>query len=126
MNTKSIIVANLFLMSFMLFGCYKDKSDKLYPTIGVCDTTTVSYASTIAPILSKNCLDAGCHTAANPNGAIQLNDYANTILTVPNNKLINALRWTAGGSRNMPASGKINDCDINKVQAWINRGAKNN
>ncbi len=116
----------LSVLFLLLNGCYKDKADKLYPSVAGCDTTAISYASDIVPILSKNCLDAGCHTAANPSGAIQLNDYANTVLTVPNNRLINALKWTAGGSKNMPASGKINDCDINKVQAWINRGAKNN
>ena len=61
---KLIMVAGIIL----LFGsCYNDKYEELYPTTKTvtCDTTTVSYARDVAPIITAKCnIAGGCHDAA--------------------------------------------------------------
>lgn len=109
-------------------GCYYDKADKLYPNV-TCDTTEVLFSRDILPILKVNCTDLACHTSGNPNGSITLQDYSGVQNSLTNNKLMNALNqiYAPGSSKNMPPSApKINDCDLSKIQVWINRGAKDN
>jgi len=113
----------LILISFQ--SCYKDKAQKLYPTVAACDTANITYTNSVKSILDANCVNAGCHNNNNPSGGYLLDNYNNTLLAIPNNKLINALKYVSGGSKNMPPSGKISECEINKIQAWINQGSKN-
>ncbi len=86
----------------------------------------MNFTTNIKPIMTNNCLNQGCHTTANPNGAVILDTYKGTQATVTGGKLINALKYVTGGSKNMPPAGKISDCDISKVEAWIKRGAPEN
>jgi len=124
-----IIVVGLFA------GCYYDKSDVINPNAAFvgCDTTAVSYNSTIAPIISSSCAQAsGCH-GANPEsvgGKLPLNTYDLLSTYVKANKdiFMRDINWTSSNSaNNMPSgAGKLSDCSINKIAAWINQGAKNN
>ncbi len=50
----------------ILAGCYNDKADQLYPepTTGggnSCDTTTMSFAADIKPLMDQYCATASCH-----------------------------------------------------------------
>ena len=109
-----------------LNACYYDKADKLYPNANACDTSNTTFTKSVQPILKANCTDAGCHTVANANAGIELETYSGTILTVPQDKLINAVKYLAGGSKNMPPTQKMTDCNINKIEAWIRRGSPEN
>jgi len=113
----------IVLLSFQ--SCYKDKAQKLYPTVIACDTTNITYTNSVKSILDANCVNAGCHNSSNPSAGYLLDNYNNAILSIPSNKLINAVKYSSGGSKNMPPAGKISDCEINKIQAWINQGSKN-
>jgi hypothetical protein len=116
----------IFFIPFLFTACYYDKADKLYPDQAACDTAGMTYTAKIQPILKTNCLDKGCHTASNPNGAVNLESYTEVKKTVPGSKLLNTLKYIAGGSKNMPPTGKLSDCDVLKVEAWINRGTPEN
>lgn len=104
-----------------LSSCYYDKGDKLYPNVVECDTLKMTYAS-IKPILQSNCIDKGCHTTSANFGGVILENYSGTKASVTGEKLINALKYISGGTKNMPPTGKLSDCEINKVEAWIRRG----
>lgn len=129
MVRQTIKLSGLFLIILSLSnGCYYDKADKLYPDT-VCDTTEVLFSRDVLPILKVNCTDLGCHTSSNPNGSIELQNYTGVQNSVTGNKLMNALNqiYPSGSSKNMPPSGsKLNACDLNKIQVWINRGALDN
>ena len=120
---KTIIV--LVVSIGFLNSCYYDKSDKLYPS-NSCDTVKMTYTQNIKPIIQTNCLDKGCHTSSNASGSIELETYAGVNMVNINNALINSLKYVSGGSKNMPPTGKLSDCDIQKVEAWIRRGAPEN
>ncbi len=114
---------------FVFSSCYYDKKDQIYPQAAVtaCDTTNSTYAAVVAPIISANC--SGCHSTslAAMNGAgIVLDSYTAIKPYVTNNFLLNSI--VQNGTvppmpLNMP---KMNACSINKISAWINRGALNN
>ena len=48
------------------------------------------------------------------------------MLALPQDKLLNAIKYITGGNKNMPPTQKMADCDVNKIEAWIRRGAPEN
>ncbi len=113
------------VVSMLLISCYHDRGDKLYPGVALCDTTNVHYNATVRPIIVANCLNQGCHTSGNPSGGFNFETHASFIAAIPGNRLVNAINYRAGGSKNMPPTGKLPDCDIRKIEAWIARGNPN-
>jgi hypothetical protein len=109
-----------------LLGCKKDKADVLYPTTNNCDTINVTYSNQVAPILTKNCAFSGCHNTATKSAGYAYDSYSETKVSVTNNALIGSIKHLSGFS-SMPKGGvKLSNCDINKIQAWINQGALDN
>ena len=101
-------------------GCYYDNEEYLY---GTCDTTNVTFSKDIKPILDANCIN--CHSG----GAIDLTNYNGVLAKVNDSTLYKAISYSYSGansSKNMPTAGKLDDCSINKVKAWIDEGAINN
>jgi len=126
---KLMLAAGLPLL---LGSCYNDKYDKLYPATVVvtCDTTNVSFAASIQPILTANCnIAGGCHDAAGV--AVSGYDFTNfTIfhLLAANSSVVTDINGTPTAGHNaMPKDlPKLSQCDINKITAWVNQGAQNN
>jgi len=120
---KKILVL-IVMVVFILSSCYYHKEDVLYPP-STCDTTHITYSTTINGIFNNyGCL--GCHVGVNPPGGINLETYSNVKIVVDNGRLYGAITHSPG-FRPMPdGAAKMNECDINKVKAWINTGAPNN
>ncbi|HYV92512.1 MAG TPA: c-type cytochrome domain-containing protein [Chitinophagales bacterium] len=117
----------LFSIIIVLFfaagtGCVWDKSAAPVPVNPIaCDTTNVSYDSTIVGILQKNCY--ACHSSSLASGGVILTDYNGVLTVVNNGQLWNAINFSPGVV-GMPLSGsKLSDCDIAMIGAWINAGA---
>jgi mono/diheme cytochrome c family protein len=116
------------LTCMLLLGmssCFYDKADLIYPQPTTCDTATVTYSGTVAPILNSNC--NGCHGGAAAAGAgIKLDTYASLSTWVTNGRLLNSMLHN-GQASPMPKGGsKLDACTLNKVSAWIKKGAANN
>lgn len=128
LKTSIITLCSFFVVAFALNGCYKDNAEELYPGVSQCDTSNVTYSGTVSAILTKNCAFSGCHTSNNkPNvGGYAFDSYQETILAVPNKKLINSIKHVSGTSPMPKGGAKLVDCDINKITAWINQGTLNN
>lgn len=94
--------------------------------VATCDTVGVSYASYIAPVMTKYCV--GCHSAPGtaPSGNLSLNSYNAVRAVALNGKLVGAISWTAGYQQMPQGLSKLTDCRINKIKAWVNDGAPNN
>lgn len=91
---------------------------------GQCDTTSITYSGFVAPLLATYCV--GCHSGGAPSGNIVLNLHAGVQTVALNGRLIGAITW-ANGFQQMPrGSGKLSDCNIQKIKAWISNGALNN
>ncbi len=89
-----------------------------------CDTSAVTYTSTIAPIMQNNC--TGCHSASNPSGGIQLTAYSGVAAIAGNGKLVGSVNFAPGFS-SMPQNGsQLNACDRKKIAIWVAHGYPNN
>jgi len=107
----------------VLNSCYYDKSESLYG-VTKCDTTNVTYANSIAPIIQRDC--AGCHSGSGASAGIQLYDYSSVknYMTSNGNRLLGSVKWD-GTASNMPKGGnKWSNCNINSMEAWVNQGMK--
>jgi len=102
------------------------KSSSSNATTTVCDTSAaVLFSTTVKPIMDAKCATAGCHDA---NGAAgySLITYAGVKACVNSGKFMGSINHTAG-FKAMPQGGnKLAQCDINKIQKWVNAGALNN
>jgi mono/diheme cytochrome c family protein len=116
-----VFVAAGLLFLFLIPSCYYDNVEDLYPFEAyACDTTTITYSQTIAPIMAANCNT--CHNSANPNGnpPVITSDYTGLSVVAKNGKLWNAVDHVNGGSRDMPQNAnKLSDCDLAKINIWI-------
>jgi hypothetical protein len=129
----------LFILSAagFLTSCTSDNLEELHPTVSVCDTTgTVSFATDIQPIMNLHCGtgDIGCHSDPGADGGSGFANYTDMMsYLVSSSKDIKFMKTvthdpTLSASLYMPKgqSDKIDDCSIQKLQAWINRGKLNN
>lgn len=117
---KLHIKAALFIIaSLMFFSCYYDNEEALYPQLSSsCDTLSVSFSGTIAPILSNNCLS--CHSDANAGfgGGIHLQSPADVQTNTP--KILSAISGT--GQKPMPPNGRLKSCSVNQFRIWARNG----
>jgi len=89
-----------------------------------CDTTTMSYALNIVPILQSSCYS--CHSGSAPIGGFVLNNYSAVLAKVQNGKLLGSIKHQTGFA-GMPSSyTSLSACNISKIESWINSGALNN
>lgn len=87
-----------------------------------CDTTAVTYSSTISLIFSTNCL--GCHSSTGTSST-KLDTYAGVKAAVLAGRILGAIQHLSGYLP-MPPGGALSICDIKKIKAWVNKGYPNN
>ncbi len=124
-NVLTGFVALLFSSLFWL-GCYNDNSEDLFPQPTQCDTSNVTFTATIQPILNQHCALANCHATGSALGGYMLDNYDGVKNTVMSGRIIGAINWEAGYSQMPKNAVKLSDCDILKIETWINNGALNN
>lgn len=108
-----------------LSGCYRDNEEMLYPQTDDCDISHVSYQATVAPLLQKyGC--TGCHSGSAASGNLSLDSYSSVSSIAKNGKLFGAINHVPGYSAMPKGGGKMTNCDINKIKAWIDAGSINN
>ena len=117
----ALAIASLFYIA----ACTNNKYADIVPTNNNnnsgCETTNMSYATDIAPIIQNNC--NSCHSAgaAPGQGTVALdtyNDLKNNI-----NETLERVNLQPSEGRFMPRSGSsIGSCDIDKIRAWKDQG----
>lgn len=125
---------NIFSVLLLLFfsSCYYDNVSELHPESGLtesCDSTAVTYTKDVQPILASYCGTGNdnCHsqnnTAQNPSLA-SYTDVSNLVNVDAGEQLVKSI--THEDPTNFPPmpqdGGKLSDCKINLIRAWINQG----
>jgi len=127
-KTLSIALLIVALPSIFILSCTKASADE-QPVVtppGSCDTVNMKYATDVLPILESRCF--GCHGSGNSgaSGGITLEGYDNLLPHITNGSVKGNITH-ASGYIGMPyGQPKMDDCTINKILDWINRGAPNN
>ncbi|HEX4374323.1 MAG TPA: hypothetical protein VHZ50_13565 [Puia sp.] len=114
------------MLIFFLIACTKQNEQALINQSGVlpCDTTNMSYANDITPILENNCVS--CHNTTQSNDGVILTDYNDVLTQVNNGNLVNVIEHNPGYPEMPQGLPQLPSCTINKIVAWVNRGAPNN
>lgn len=114
----------LFLILFFpaaLYNCSYENEEEAYADI-ICDTTDVSYAFDIKPILQASCYQ--CHSNAIGLGNIRLENYEDVKAQI--DAISGAINHSPGYSPMPKGGGKLDDCSIEKIEIWMKNGALNN
>ena len=115
----------ILVVAIVATNCEYDVAEELYPPNG-CNTDNVSYSQDIVPIIDTNCYR--CHSEENSGlgAGIVLEGYDKIEGIATNGTLLGVIRHE-GGFTAMPLdASKIDDCSINKIEAWIADGAQDN
>lgn len=126
--TKPFFFATLLSCAIVLLGtgCYNDNREDLYPSIGSCDTITVSFSAFIAPLMNTTCATSACHDAATASFALILDNYTDIRQIALNGKLLGSVTHASGFYPMPKNAARLDDCTIAKIRAWINAGAPEN
>ncbi len=128
MLKKPIFVFTILtVITLLINACSKTSEDLLKPQTPVaCDTTNMQYVRDVLPILQSNCYSCHGSGSTGGSGGISLDGYNNLKIWTDNGVLVGNITH-AQGFVPMPYNGdKLPDCEINKIIAWVNRGALNN
>jgi hypothetical protein len=115
---KKILAMMAFAALFFVTACGDDEE----PTPS-CVTTNLTYTKDTKAILS-GCAAAGCHVAGSPLGSLAT--YADTkayiITAKAAGRFDGAINHQTGFSPMPKGGSKLSDCNISKLNAWINAG----
>ncbi|MBO9702103.1 MAG: hypothetical protein J7604_17980 [Sporocytophaga sp.] len=112
----------LFVLLFTLIvnGCNYDKFEELYPQTlnnNPCDSSVAStYNLSVKYILSSNCIS--CHSSDIASGGVILDNYEAVLEQAQKGALMGAVLHK-GGYQPMPPGSSIPQCQIEKLQKWI-------
>lgn len=114
------------LLVFVLNACLQDKLS-VTPAPKTCSTSPssqVSFSKDIFPIIKINCLQ--CHDAKNHFGGIVIENYTQIAESGRSGELYSTIQISSNGKAYMPKGGRLMDCEIELIQAWVKQGALNN
>jgi Cytochrome C oxidase, cbb3-type, subunit III len=94
------------------------------PNYGSCDTTLVKFSDYVSPLIQSSC--KGCHNPNSTNGGINLTTHAEIKASIQTGKFMGSIKHTTGFSAMPKGGAKMSDCQIKKIQRWINLGALDN
>ena len=124
---KKLII--LIAVAFIGISCSKENiedlraSQNIGPVQDSCITSDLTFQNNIKSILSTNCGTSGCHAGPNGNGGLDLNTYTSAQRIAADGEMIGRIEGRTGPL--MPPSGKLSDCEIEKIESWIADGAPN-
>ncbi len=116
----------IFVTVILVTSCTKENEENLQSKINqpLCDTLNMTFAKDVLPIITLNCYS--CHGNGNIQGGMNLDGFARIKRQVDNNLLLNVIKHSPGYSQMPQGQPRLAQCDINKIEAWVNRGALNN
>lgn len=116
------ITASLALL-FLFTGCYNDNEYDLYPYVS-CDTTNITYAQTIVPIMTANC--NVCHSSTLASGGIVTDNYNDLSVIAKSGHLWGVVSHASGFLPMPQNASQLSSCDLQKIHSWVNAGYPNN
>lgn len=117
------ITSVLFAIVISFSSCYYDVEEELYPSIE-CATLDMSYQSDILPILMADCY--ACHSASANFGNVTIEGYDALVRYANDGSLLGVIKHASGYSPMPKGGAKLLDCEIAKIETWINDGALDN
>ena len=129
----------LFALIIQFSSCKQDNLEDLLidpmdSLSTICDTSfIVSYQNDIVPILATRFsgVTDSCYHCHNVNsyqarGTVRLDAYEFLILKATEDNLLCRIKHKVTCAPMPQSGGKLSDCNIARIEAWINQGTPNN
>jgi len=113
----------LFATLTVLYSCYYDNEEYLYPSLSQCDTTSITFTGSVYPVLQQYC--SGCHSGGSPAGNVALTNYQTISSTAANGSLFGVINGSPGFPQ-MPPDAPLPACQKTIIIKWIKNGYPNN
>jgi len=123
---KIFLLYSISTLLLTFASCTSNKEEVLYKDENKngCDTSNVTFSGEVTTIFKNNCYV--CHSGNSPLGGIKLDEYGPALIQVNNGRLLGSIKFEKGYVSMPEGAAKLTDCQIAKIEAWINDGAKNN
>ena len=115
MIQRYTVIGVLVTLALVVFSCTDDKVDP-----SACDTIEVTYNDGVADILNTSCAVSSCHV--NGVQAPLLEDFASASNAASNVNFLAVINHD-DGAKAMPPGGKLDQCQIDIITAWIADGS---
>ena len=113
-----LFLTAVVMFSFLIPSCYNDNVEDLYPFEAyACDTTNVTYSTTIASIMALNCNE--CHNSTNPQHDIITDNYADLSIIAKNGQLWKSVSHDPSVIPMPYQRNQLSDCDLRKINTWV-------
>lgn len=123
---KKLLFTGLAFYALYYTSCTNKKEVEAYP-VSICDTTTVRLSVEVKDVFNRHCYRCHGATVANSlGGGTNLENYNILRAFSTSGILLDDITHAPGANPMPKGAGRIPDCDINKIRAWINRGSLNN
>jgi mono/diheme cytochrome c family protein len=109
---RTILIFSLICGIGFFASCKKDDN---------CNTSDVTYTNTVKSILDSNCALSGCHNSGSGNGSLA--SYDDAVAFAAQGRIVGAIKHQDGFVAMPQTGGKLEDCEINQIEAWISDGA---
>lgn len=115
----------ILLPMTLLTSCYYDRESELNPEMGTgCDTSMVTYAAHVVPLMAQHC--NSCHSTARADAGVVTDTHQGILATVNNGSFMGSMRYLAGFSPMPKGAAQLTNCDLDILQKWIDNGALQN
>ncbi len=119
----NFVLASTYIAVLSFFSCCTNDKANPQPQPVNCATENVAFNANVQPILSKNCY--ACHATANAKdfgGSIDLENFEE--LKTYTEPIIRSIKQDdLRNYKAMPPRGKLDNCDIAVIEAWVKKGA---
>lgn len=108
---------------FVVLSCGDKEEPPVDPT--VCETDGLTYGNYAKDFINQTCATSGCHDAdANSNNTPwPMNNYEGVKAAIDAERLLGAINRDPGFNQMPKGEEKLSDCNLEKMEAWINDGA---
>jgi len=117
-----LILISAFAITLAITGCYYDNEEDLYLGSNTCDTTSVTYSASVAPVFAGYC--NSCHSGSAPSGGIKTDSYTSVKANIT--RIRGAINHEPGFLAMPQNGGSLSGCDLTKIDIWIRLGMLNN
>lgn len=116
-------ITTIFFLFCIPTSCTYHNEEELY-TIEPCDTTNVTYSENINAILSNKC--NACHSKSSALGGVVTENYDDLKTIVNDGRFWGTINHLKGYEKMPKGLNKLSDCELKKIEIWMDNGAPKN
>jgi hypothetical protein len=118
-NSGILLSCILFIFS----NCTFRNEEELFGE-EICIIEEVAYFTDIRPLIETRCVS--CHSSVLSSGNINLESYDKLVPVVESGRFLGSISHSPGFTPMPQGEAKLSNCDIQKIEKWIEEGFPNN